>query len=310
MTLSDAREVAARSARAARQFPVHAIDRPAPPGLGGLFSIEPVEQMLGGHTIDGVPHRHDFVEVIYITAGSGTHVVDFHEYTIVPDQIFVIAAGQVHEWRTSREVEGLLVLFHEEFATWPLGVPSQTRALPTFGVQGLRPSDSQAARIRRLLTAMVDQYRHPGQTQGLALQGLLLVLMLECGTLLPPATGQDSSLSRSFARVAARSISAEATVSDCARHLGVTPSQLYRAVLQETGRTPSAMLRGALTLEAQRLLVGSDLSSSRIAALLGFSNASYFSRYFRRETGTTPSEYRRRRAQRTPTSSAPRAPHG
>ena len=52
------------------------------------------------------------------------------------------------------------------------------------------------------------------------------------------------------------------------------------------------MLNDAVVTRARRLLQYTDESAARIATQLGFADASYFSRYFRRETGHTPTEFR------------------
>ena len=30
------------------------------------------------------PHRHDFYEILYLTGGEGTHIIDFEPYPVVP----------------------------------------------------------------------------------------------------------------------------------------------------------------------------------------------------------------------------------
>jgi AraC family transcriptional regulator, transcriptional activator of pobA len=40
------------------------------------------------------------------------------------------------------------------------------------------------------------------------------------------------------------------------------------------------------------MLLYTDESAARVAASLGFDDPSYFSRFFRRETGQTPKEFR------------------
>ncbi|HTN39338.1 MAG TPA: helix-turn-helix domain-containing protein, partial [Arachidicoccus sp.] len=47
-----------------------------------------------------------------------------------------------------------------------------------------------------------------------------------------------------------------------------------------------------LVLEARRLLFHTDNTLKEIAFDLGFAEASYFNRFFKRETGITPAAYR------------------
>jgi transcriptional regulator GlxA family with amidase domain len=65
-------------------------------------------------------------------------------------------------------------------------------------------------------------------------------------------------------------------------------------VFAERGTTPAAHIRAARMHRATRLLTATQLSVLDIAVRCGSSDPSVFSRAFRRETGATPSEYRRR----------------
>ena len=61
------------------------------------------------------PHRHDFFEILFLTKGSGNHVIDFKEYKIKPNSIFFLSPGQIHTIELSKDVEGYIFLFSSEF---------------------------------------------------------------------------------------------------------------------------------------------------------------------------------------------------
>ena len=65
-------------------------------------------------------------------------------------------------------------------------------------------------------------------------------------------------------------------------------------VKQETGHTAAYWIRHHIVKEAKLLLhVRHDLSVQAIADMLGFDEQATFSRYFRRETGMAPSDFRK-----------------
>ena len=74
--------------------------------------------------------------------------------------------------------------------------------------------------------------------------------------------------------------------------LGITPTQLNRVCHQVLGHSALGVLHGRLVLEAQRDLAYTTLSVKQIALGLGFADAPYFSRFFSRQTGHTPSAWR------------------
>jgi AraC-like DNA-binding protein len=81
-------------------------------------------------------------------------------------------------------------------------------------------------------------------------------------------------------------------VADYARLLGLTPGHLSDLTKAATGQTASALIDARLVLEAKRLLVHSDAPAAEIAADLGFPDASYFGRFFRRHVAQPPGAFR------------------
>lgn len=273
-------------------FPVHGIDATPPVGLEGHFSLEQVRE-LGTLSLDNMPHRHDFTEFLFVTGGSGTHYVDFKAYPVEAPQIFLLAEGQVHHWGADASIDGILVLFREEFLHGPGGASPRALPIDFDGSPGLKPTDEQSRRVRRILDAMADECANAAETQSIALRSLLTVLLLECDRMSTQTSETVvSSLSKEFSQLVMSSVSARTTVEGCADRLGVTSGHLYDVIVAETGRTPGSIVRGALVREAKRMLAGSDLTCAQIARALEFSSASYFSRFFVREAGLTPSEYR------------------
>jgi AraC-like DNA-binding protein len=59
-----------------------------------------------------------------------------------------------------------------------------------------------------------------------------------------------------------------------------------------TGKTSSQIIKAKQVLEIKRLLVHTNLSVTEIAGQLNFPDQSYFTRFFKRETGISPLQYR------------------
>ena len=83
-------------------------------------------------------------------------------------------------------------------------------------------------------------------------------------------------------------------VADYADQLGYTEKSLARAVTAVRGTTAKAFIDARINLEAKRLLVHTDLSVAGIAEKLGFGEATNFSKFFKREVGCAPAEFRKR----------------
>jgi AraC-like DNA-binding protein len=81
-------------------------------------------------------------------------------------------------------------------------------------------------------------------------------------------------------------------VEDYAERLGCSVRTLTRACLAVTGRSAKQVIDDRVTLEAKRLLAYSDLPIATVGHQLGFTEPTNFGRFFARETGLTPGEFR------------------
>ena len=77
-----------------------------------------------------------------------------------------------------------------------------------------------------------------------------------------------------------------------AERLNISTVYLSRVVRQVTGRTVIDYINQFLVMEASFLLRTSDLSISQIAGQLHFSDLASFSKFFSRQKGVSPKEYR------------------
>lgn len=84
------------------------------------------------------------------------------------------------------------------------------------------------------------------------------------------------------------------SLAELAALAGISTSHLRRGFKQSTGGTVGDHIRNVRLDRAHALLSGTALTLGEIAARLGFSSHYGFTLAFRRETGETPSAYRRR----------------
>jgi AraC-like DNA-binding protein len=77
-----------------------------------------------------------------------------------------------------------------------------------------------------------------------------------------------------------------------AQTLKITPNHLNKSVKLATGKTAVAFFNEIRLTEAQLRLKNTDLPVSEIAYQLGFEDPSYFSRFFKKSTGYSPTKFR------------------
>ncbi len=206
----------------------------------------------------------------------------------------MIAPGQVHHWVDADDLTGQVVLFNEDFL---LTNPQDLAALRSLaGRPAVRLGD-QAGPIAALLADMETEYRarpagYPGVLRA-SLHILVVRALRACAPVGPGALpGRTGDLAAAFTRLIADPGGVQRSVASCAHELGVSAGHLQATVKQATGRTPGRLIRQQQTLEAKRLLACTELTVRQVSREAGFGDPAYFCRFFRRETGMTPGEFR------------------
>jgi AraC-like DNA-binding protein len=83
------------------------------------------------------------------------------------------------------------------------------------------------------------------------------------------------------------------TLSSYAIQAGISENYLSRQIKQHTGRSVGAWIDIVRTIRAKKLLADSSVPIIDVAAAVGLDDQSYFARFFKRQTGMTPSEFRK-----------------
>lgn len=106
------------------------------------------------------------------------------------------------------------------------------------------------------------------------------------------ATSQELRLTERFRDLIDRHYRDNLQLQDYASMMGVSLVQLRAACGAATGQSPAKLIHARILTEAKRNLIFGDMTMEQIAYSLGFSDAAYFTRFFRKEIGQTPSQFR------------------
>ena len=86
-------------------------------------------------------------------------------------------------------------------------------------------------------------------------------------------------------------ISIEKLAELCSLH----PTYFAHVFKEAYGTSPKSYIIGLKIKRAKEYLAHSDYSVNEISELVGYSDPAYFSSAFKKETGETPTEYKRRK---------------
>ncbi|SEW49635.1 helix-turn-helix domain-containing protein [Chitinophaga arvensicola] len=97
---------------------------------------------------------------------------------------------------------------------------------------------------------------------------------------------------RKFNLLVEANFKTEHSVSFYAQQLCKSPKTLSNLFALFNQKTPSQIIQDRITVEAKRLLSYTDRSVKHITFELGFEDVSYFSNFFKKNTGISPSDFR------------------
>lgn len=142
-----------------------------------------------------------------------------------------------------------------------------------------------------------DSAGPPSLAVAALLRHRLAALLLRISLIDPGPTPPGHVESRTFERFRGRleqGYSHTRRVEDYAAELGCSVRTLTRASLAITGRTAKQVVDDRVALQARRLLAATSLSVAEVGRTLGFGEPTNFGRFFHRETGHSPGQFRAR----------------
>lgn len=255
-----------------------------------------------------VPHRHDFVELVIITCGSGIQIIDDLEFPVVSGDVFMLQGNSVHGFMRQQGVSMVNVMFDPQKLPLPM---SFLRKMPGFQVifhleptfrknrntkEHLHMPPSALAEAERLITKLETELRNSSCGCEAMATAMLVELLCfvsryyqnigECNPAALLRLGEViSRLEREYA--------SPWTLGKIARLAALSPNHLLRIFRAATGFTPLEYLVRLRLRYAAKALAGTRKSIAEIAAEIGFSDSNYFSKRFRNFYGVSPREYRR-----------------
>ena len=250
-------------------------------------------------------HRNTFYHMVLFTKGRGTHSIDFERFNVSKGQVYFMIPGQVHSWSFEDEVDGYIINFSENIFRYFLSDTEYLNRFPFFNgiasdgvVQLSKPTE---ALVTLLFRNVIDE---AGRTQSIYAMDMVRVCLLKLFLLVNEEVGNGSSTEKqmmqpnrivldNFRRLVNRHFATYKLPKDYAALLYITPNHLNAVCQDLLGKSAGEIIRERVLMEAKRLLVNADTTISDIAYQLNFADNSYFTKFFKKYTGTTPEIFKR-----------------
>lgn len=246
-------------------------------------------------------HRHEFHAFIFVTGGSGSHVLDFIEYPLIANRCFYISYGQIHAWKTLKRVKGFVILFTDDFYN---SIYTGNELIKSdrllSGLHDFTDITSDKFPTWQILFEQIEQEFKYKENDWklivcLRLKAMVLLLKRFHNT---DTNNDDRFKHKHHLIIELRELINEyylslKTPKDYAEKLNITPNYLSAICKEVTGKPAGQLIRDRIILEAKRLILHTQLTISEITHQLGFDDKSHFGKYFKKATGSAPDKFRK-----------------
>ncbi len=251
-----------------------------------------------------MPHLHDFYSIFWIESGEAIHATEFVEYSLTADTILFVPPGLKHRMYIDKSVGGTYMLFNEEFIQFNrLNIqPLKNYRLfnnPEFKSL-ITVSSDQKEKLENITSLIFNELKRRDEYSQEIVLNLLHLFLLESRRIFDlqnqapkeeAETTPDNTIIK-FKQLIEENFAKEKNVSPYAGMLNMNPSCLNELSKRVTGITAGELIRNRVIEETKKLLYSSRMSGKEIAYELGFDDPAYFSRFFKKYTGTTLKEFR------------------
>ncbi len=249
-------------------------------------------------------HRHrNLFQILLIEQGGGEMSFETAIVPFAAPAAILVPATTAHGFRFRPQVtDGWVVTFTEDVAA-TIGDQSgealaRLKALASVPLVPLKDLD-EARRLSALCAELDEESSLAREGYRLAMRALMAMIAIEAVRLAASRARSGAvTLTRADAQVEQlrRLIDdhfrKERLISFYAEKLAMTADRLNDHVKRATGVTAGHLIRQRVLTEAKRQLVFTNQPIHEIAYDLAFSDPSHFTRFFRKQTGTTPQAFR------------------
>jgi AraC family transcriptional activator of pobA len=249
-------------------------------------------------------HRHrNLFQILLITRGGGEMTFEAQTIAFEAPSAIIIPATIAHGFRFRPEAtEGWVLTFTEDVAR---SLDDRSgEALATLRALAAEPvlplvGDAEIERIGRLCADLDEERFLARDGYRFAMRGYLALVAIAVArlaasrarsgtaTLMPADPTVDA-----MRYLVEEHFRKERQLAFYAGKLAMTPDRLNDHVKRAAGVTAGHLIRQRVLSEAKRQLVFTNQPIHEIAYDLTFADPSHFTRFFRKQTGTTPQAFR------------------
>ena len=271
------------------------------------------QRNLNNVSMFGHPFRINCYMAVFCSSGSISCMLNMNEYTLSKGMLMVITPGNIVRI-TSPDLEQALSNASFTFVAVSVDYISNSgldfnslfsEAMALMQNPCIKIKDSEL----RLLSDYIDLiYKITNSTAKYVRESVSAIMSSvfyqfasyfddylrdeHTRTVAAPDNSRHRRMFEAFIKLVKDNHNSERMVGFYADKLCVTPKYLSKIVREVSGRSAPEWIDGFVIMSAKSMLKYSDMTVKEISIELNFPNQSFFSKFFKSQTGLTPNEYR------------------
>ncbi|MDD5672823.1 MAG: AraC family transcriptional regulator [Chitinivibrionales bacterium] len=260
------------------------------------------------------PHNHNYLEIVFVLAGSGIHIINGEEYPIKKGDIFFLNYDLVHTFKATprRRLTYVNFAFLPAFLSQSLSLERFTEGMHFFLIEPFFRADDRFRykislkdgafyRLAHMALLIVDRfnrcYPEVCDTAHLQFKAFVQVVLDEYRTTVqsrPEIFGQREKIFREIYAYIEKHLEEKILLDDIASAVGACRSRITDIFKAQQGESIIAYVNRRRIEEAVQLLKETSLSVIDISLRVGYNDISHFNTPFRAIMHTRPLDLRKK----------------
>lgn len=255
-------------------------------------------------------HYHPELELTYISRGTGTRYIGDNIETFSEDDLVLVGSNLPHLWKSDGiyyagnpylKARAIVIQFRDSFLgseIWELSEMKKIKMLIKSAAQGIKIQNSSQKKIAPIMQEMIDQ---SGVERIISLLMILNIISAARDTELlsskafsynPTQAGLER-INAVFAFIFEK-FAENISLNEIAEVANMSPTAFCRYFKSHTNKSFSLFLIETRIRHSCKLIMNEEIKLSEIAFRSGFNSLSYFTKQFKKITGLTPLEYKKK----------------
>jgi AraC family transcriptional regulator, transcriptional activator of pobA len=247
------------------------------------------------------PYCQDFYQIGFqFQMLETTFSFQSESFSTLQNLLYFVAPNQTMSWVVEKQNSGFILYFKRDFLSFFKKEIEEEFSFFRIDQTNLyQLTKEQFDLVFNEVILIRNTFKNQSIHQLGILQGLVLSLLYRCKEIHEQNEQSQKSfpkpkiLVQKFENMVQKFFLEKQKIEDYANLLNVTPNYLSAVVSSELSQSAKSIIHQRLILEAKNLLTYTHQDISEIAFQLGFKEMTHFGRFFKKELGISPSEWRK-----------------